>query len=251
MKKISKLILSFIIFIFGLQFASWQKIIPIETAVFEKSKYEIEIGKELQIKYLPNPLDATIKSATWTSSNTEIAEVNKSGLVTAKKIGETIISVLINEEVSATCFVEVIYSPIENLDLSINELFTTLDEQTPIEYTYGPNTINESLLKWDNTNPSVAIIEDNKIKPIKGGLVHLSIYYDENKNNKKDEDEMSSTCKVCVSDENISYNQIDIHETFDKKIDSYMTNFSTEPGINYLELSQIIEFFFLLYPYCL
>ena len=55
-----------------------------------------------------SPSNATNKSVTWSSSNTSVATVSSSGLVTAKAAGSTTITVKTNDgNKTATCAVTV------------------------------------------------------------------------------------------------------------------------------------------------
>ena len=54
---------------------------------FDEDEIELKIGKTYQLKTDISPSDATNKKLEYTSSNTEVAEVSATGLVTAKSAG--------------------------------------------------------------------------------------------------------------------------------------------------------------------
>lgn len=54
-------------------------------------------------------MDATIASLKWSSSNTDVIEVNDQGVVTAKAYGEATITATTTTEVSYTTTVKVPY----------------------------------------------------------------------------------------------------------------------------------------------
>ena len=54
---------------------------------FDEDEIELKIGKTYQLKMDISPSDATNKKLEYTSSNTEVAEVSATGLVTAKSAG--------------------------------------------------------------------------------------------------------------------------------------------------------------------
>lgn len=56
----------------------------------------MRIGQTISVKETIYPLDATIKAVEWVSSNSEVAEV-KNGAITAKKVGQAVVSVKTKE----------------------------------------------------------------------------------------------------------------------------------------------------------
>ena len=74
----------------------------------DKSSASLDIGATVQLKATVTPSDAHDKSVTWSSSNTSVATVSSSGLVTAKAPGTATITVKTNSGgKTATCTVTV------------------------------------------------------------------------------------------------------------------------------------------------
>jgi beta-lactam-binding protein with PASTA domain len=74
----------------------------------DKSSASLNIGATVQLKATVTPSDAHDKSVTWSSSNTSVATVSSSGLVTAKAPGTATITVKTNSNgKTATCTVTV------------------------------------------------------------------------------------------------------------------------------------------------
>lgn len=83
-------------------------------------KLEVDDTFQLNATVLPN--DATNKNVTWSSSDTDVASVDNSGMVTALKAGNTTVTVTSNSKssVKATC----------NLTVSAKEVPPSGDEMT-------------------------------------------------------------------------------------------------------------------------
>ncbi len=60
-------------------------------------EYTLEVGKTLQLKAVTDPADAPINTATWTSSASAIATVDKNGVVTAVSPGEVNITAMADD----------------------------------------------------------------------------------------------------------------------------------------------------------
>ena len=76
------------------------------TAVtLNKSNLEMEVGGTVSLSATVKPDNATDKSVTWSTSDSEVATVNN-GVVTALKIGTAIITAKAGEK-SATCTITV------------------------------------------------------------------------------------------------------------------------------------------------
>ena len=68
----------------------------------------VVVGSTLSLTASLTPTNATNKAVTWTSSNTSVATVSSNGVVTAKKTGETIITVTSANGKKTTCGIKVI-----------------------------------------------------------------------------------------------------------------------------------------------
>ena len=87
------------------------KIIPIiyvESLTFGEQE-DLLPGESAKLNFTTVPVDATIASLKWSSSNTDVIEVNDQGVVTAKAYGEATITATTTTEVSYTTTVKVPY----------------------------------------------------------------------------------------------------------------------------------------------
>ena len=94
-----------------------------------KSTASVESGKTLQLRATITPENAT-GTVSWSSTNTSVATVNSSGLVTAKSVGQTTITATVNA-FSASCTVTVTeatnnYGTLEN-PLSVADAIEVID----------------------------------------------------------------------------------------------------------------------------
>ena len=67
--------------------------VPVETVTLDKTSETLLVGTTLQLTATITPANATNKSVTWSSSNSTVATVNSSGLVTAAGVGTATITV--------------------------------------------------------------------------------------------------------------------------------------------------------------
>ena len=81
--------------------------IEVEKVSLNKTNVMLMVGNTEQLKATISPSDATDKTVNWSSSNSSIASVNSSGLLTAKSAGTAIITAKCGS-VSANCSVTVI-----------------------------------------------------------------------------------------------------------------------------------------------
>ena len=71
----------------------------------------LKVGETKTLKVTISPSNATNKKITWKSSNTKIATVNSSGLVTAKAVGKATITATANNGKKASITVNVQKQP--------------------------------------------------------------------------------------------------------------------------------------------
>ena len=94
----------------------------------------LEVGGTSQLVATIQPNGAS-GSVTWTSNNTDVATVSNTGLVTAKAVGNAIITARVSESISATCTVTVAAAP-EPTHIKVAEYDFSSDNTSNVsEYT--------------------------------------------------------------------------------------------------------------------
>jgi len=83
--------------------------VPVSSVGLDKTSATLRISKTLQLAATVSPDNATDKSVTWESDDTDIATVTSAGLVTAKAVGSATITVKSNADNTkkATCTITV------------------------------------------------------------------------------------------------------------------------------------------------
>ena len=164
--------------------------VNIESLSLNETNTSMYVGdtKQLSVKINPSNASGTI---TWSSSNTNVATVNNSGLVTAKGVGSTIIKVSSNNGKYITCNINVTKKssstpstsnkPITKLVISSNKLSVTIGETKKITYRIEPTDGTIKSIKWESADPSVATVDSSgNVKGIKEGGTEVTLNINNN-----------------------------------------------------------------------
>lgn len=133
-----------------------EKVIPVSNVSLNNSNISMSIGNSKTLKATVSPSNATNKTITWTSSNTNIATV-KDGEVIAKSNGAVIITATSTNGKSASCTV-VIGKP--TLSISKTEM-SIIDEKTRKLTTSLSYDILDQGVTWSSSNTSIATVDSN------------------------------------------------------------------------------------------
>ena len=137
----------------------------------------------LLVTYFPS--DATETITAWESGNTEVAIVDNSGKVTAKKSGTTMITAKCNGHTS-TCTVEVTKplpfivvvpeaKPVTKIALSKTSLSLEEGKSETLKVTYTPSDATDKTTTWESNNTSVATVDKNgKVTAKKAGAASIT-----------------------------------------------------------------------------
>ena len=100
----------------------------------------LEVGGTSQLVATIQPNGAS-GSVTWSSNNTSVATVSNTGLVTAKAVGNAVITARVSESISATCTVTVVAAP-EPTHIKVAEYdFSSDNTSSTAEYTSTANLL--------------------------------------------------------------------------------------------------------------
>lgn len=130
-------------------------IAPKSIKLSEKS-VTIEVKKTLTLAHSFTPGTTTLKTVTWSSSNTGVATVS-GGKITAKAPGTAKITAKAVNGKKAVCMVEVIQSP-KSIKLVEAPQTLGVGEKFTLKVKFSPSTVTEKKVTYTSSNPSVATV---------------------------------------------------------------------------------------------
>ena len=141
--------------------------VPATKLSLDQTSVTMQAGDEFQVKSSMSPANTT-DAVTWSSTNTEIAEVNGCGVIKAKKTGTIVIRAKATNGCTADVKVNVKPGPSEltlncwSDDLGVGETITC--KATVDKAAYNKKVTFES------SNPAIASVDKNgKVKALKNG----------------------------------------------------------------------------------
>ena len=141
------------------------------------STLTIYLGQTVTMTATVLPSDASDKSVTWTSSNSDIVSVTQNGSVIANAMGEAEITATSNDGgFSKSCKVTVIEPlvPATSLTLTPKTMSLNIGESGSLELQILPNDCNE-ILEWESSDPSVATVNAGDIKALAAGTTTITV----------------------------------------------------------------------------
>ena len=133
---------------------------PATGVAFAQASYELAKDRQLQLPLVFEPVDATVQSAAWSSSDPEVATVSASGVVTGLKPGTTTITAEPLEAVgAATTTVHVFEVPMTGI--TVEELTGPVPAGSTVylQATAQPEDTTDERLYWGSEHPEVATVD--------------------------------------------------------------------------------------------
>ncbi len=161
------------------------------TSIDLPSTLSLEVGKSKTLTPTVVPSDATY-TLSWSSSNTSVATVSQSGLVTAKATGATIITVRTDNGKSDDCLVTVTQSAVSPTSVSVTPTSLSLEvnQTANLTATVYPSNATTSLT-WSSGNTNVAKVSNGKVTAVGAGSCVITV---------KTSNGKSATCNVTVAE---------------------------------------------------
>lgn len=135
--------------------------IPATSISLNPNQANLKVAETLQLEATVLPENATDKTIAWTSSNTNIIEIDSNGLVTAISVGEATITASNSAGQTATITLTVIPTLAESLSVFPQSITLKVGESGNIAVTIAPNTTTNKAVLYSSANENIAIV-DNK-----------------------------------------------------------------------------------------
>ena len=161
-----------------------------------KTSDELDVGQTSQLTATVYPSNATNKAVTWTSSNSSVATVSTSGLVTAKGVGTATITCSAKDSgnAKATCTIKVTEKEVKVTRIELNKTSDELEvgKTTQLTATVYPSNATNKTVSWTSSNSSVAAVSTSGLVTAKGvGTATITC-------NAKDSGNAKATCTIKV-----------------------------------------------------
>mgnify|MGYP001282468189 CR=1 FL=1 len=148
-----------------------------ENIALDASSITIDIGKEKHLTATISPANCSIKTLSWSSSDSSIATVSSTGLVTAVGEGTATITAATTDGsgLSATCDVTV-NPPIPVTTVTIDEPEAALYAGGKIKLTATvlPENATYKTLSWTSSDSSVATVADGVVTGVAKGTATIT-----------------------------------------------------------------------------
>ena len=146
--------------------AACKIIVPqlIDWIEFDEDEIELKAGQTYQLKPYISPSDATNKKLKYTSSDTKVAEVSASGLVTAKSEGEAKIRAAATDgsDEYAVCYVTVTgKAKVTGITLDRTSAEVKRGEKLTLNVTVSPSYASNKKVVWKSANTKIATVDAN------------------------------------------------------------------------------------------
>ncbi|MCM1543810.1 MAG: Ig-like domain-containing protein [Ruminococcus sp.] len=146
------------------------------TAVtIDKTSLTIARGETAELTAAVAPKNATNKEITWSSSNTEVAQVSAAGTVTAIAVGEAVITAKANDNgISAECIVSV-YEAATGITLAETEKTMLSGNEITLSATVSPSDATNKAVKWSSGDATIAQVNSaGTVTAIRPGVVTVT-----------------------------------------------------------------------------
>lgn len=132
---------------------------------FDSNKYNVKIGDKVSLTLKKDPVDSYLKISKWTSSDTNIAFVDASGVVTGVSEGTVTITAETINGLTATTTVEVVRNEIKVTGITVanDNITINVNQTSQIVPIVNPGDATNKKVSYTSSNPSVVTVDGNGV----------------------------------------------------------------------------------------
>lgn len=137
----------------------------------------VGLGSTQQLNATIAPANATNQNLTWTSSNTAVATVNASGLVSAVSAGTTTITVkTVDGNKTATSAITVAAIPVASVSVSPTTASLYAGNTQQFSATIAPANATNKTVTWSSSNTAVATVNSSGlVTAVSAGTANITV----------------------------------------------------------------------------
>ena len=210
---------------------------PATKVTLNKKVLNIVVGQTGTLKATIKPSNATLKTVTWSSADSTIAEVDQDGTIFGLSLGQTKVTATAkdNSGKKASCYVNVIEEiPASSIVLSAKSLTLVKGDSEKIGYSIVPHN-NTDKVYFDSDNRAVASVNGNgKVYGKRAGVANITISTSSGK---------QATVKVTVLGLNktkLTMEQYDTETLFIDGTTTGITWFTSNPSVATVQQGKVV-----------
>ena len=168
----------------------------------------LEEGETATISYTVQPKDATTPDVSFSSSDTSVATVSNTGIVTAVAPGTATITVKTKDggfTATVTITVKAKAVAVTGISLDKTELTLKSGEKATLTATVTPANATDKSVTWTSSDPPVAAIDNGEILAGKPGTATITV--------KTKDGGKTATCKVTVESGDVAVTGVSLDKT--------------------------------------
>jgi uncharacterized protein YjdB len=137
----------------------------------------VGLGSTQQLSATLAPANATNQNVTWTSSNTAVATVNASGLVSAVSAGTTTITVkTVDGNKTATSAITVAAIPVASVSVSPTTASLYAGNTQQLSATIAPANATNKTVTWSSSNTGIATVNSSGlVTAVSAGTANITV----------------------------------------------------------------------------
>lgn len=133
----------------------------VKSVKLNKTSLTLKYGNSTTITPTISPSNATYKTVTWSSSDTDVATVDKDGKVKAVGVGYAVITAKTTQgSKTATCQVNVV-KPVKGIKVNKTSIRIEVGDKYSLKATISPTDASNKTVSWKTSDKSVATVSSN------------------------------------------------------------------------------------------
>lgn len=168
--------------------------IPVTALTLDSTAANVFVGSTLKLNATVSPARASSKGVIWTSSDTTLAKVSSTGLISGIRQGNVIITATSadNPAIAATANIHVANVLATSLALQPSTVIIGERDTLRVKVTFIPANTSIKKVTWSSSDPTLATVDSSGfITAIKGGTLAITV-------NTQDSSGVSATLPVTV-----------------------------------------------------
>ena len=144
------------------------------------SNVSVKVGSSISTSYSITPSNATNKSVTWRSSNSNVASVDGNGKVTGRSVGTATISVTSNDGGKTASYSVRVYNNVAVTGVTItsnkSNVIVRAGATVGTSCSVAPSSATNKGVTWSSSNSGVATVDGNgTVKGVSAGTANITV----------------------------------------------------------------------------